>query len=94
MIPSKRLPYVPIIDRPPLKLPAGTRLVVWPVVNVEVWDIGRPMPRQALPPPTGITRLPDVPHWAWHVRTSTCRQDGTLTGSMAARLACVTPVPT
>jgi peptidoglycan/xylan/chitin deacetylase (PgdA/CDA1 family) len=24
------------------------------------------MPRQALPPPTGVTRLPDVPHWAWH----------------------------
>ena len=66
MIPSKRLPYVPIIDRPPLKLPAGVRLVVWPVINVEVWDIGRPMPRQVLPPPTHITRLPDVAHWAWH----------------------------
>ena len=66
MIPSKRLPYVPIIDRPPLKLPAGTRLVVWPVINVEVWDIARPMPRQVLPPPTHITRLPDFAHWAWH----------------------------
>ena len=66
MIPSKRLPYVPIIDRPPLKLPAGVRLVVWPVVNVEVWDIHRPMPRQVLPPPTHITRLPDFAHWAWH----------------------------
>jgi peptidoglycan/xylan/chitin deacetylase (PgdA/CDA1 family) len=39
---------------------------VWPVVNVEVWDIGRPMPRQVLPPPTGVTQLPDVPHWGWH----------------------------
>ena len=66
MIPSQRLPYSAIVDRPPLKLPGGARLVVWPIVNVEVWDIGRPMPRQALPPPTGITRLPDVPHWAWH----------------------------
>lgn len=66
MIPSKRLPYVPIIDRPPLKLPGGARMVIWPVVNVEVWDIGRPMPRQVLPPPTHVTRLPDFAHWAWH----------------------------
>ncbi len=66
MIPSKRLPYVPIIDRPPLKLPGGARMVIWPVVNVEVWDIKRPMPRQVLPPPTHITRLPDFAHWAWH----------------------------
>jgi allantoinase len=66
MIPSQRLPYSAIIDRPPLKLPGGARMVVWPIVNVEVWDIGRPMPRQALPPPTGITQLPDVPHWGWH----------------------------
>lgn len=66
MIPSKRLPYVPIIDRPPLKLPGGARMVIWPVVNVEVWDIKRPMPRQVLPPPTHVTRLPDFAHWAWH----------------------------
>jgi len=66
MTPSKRLPYSAIVDRKPLKLPRGVRLVVWPIVNVEVWDITRPMPRQALPPPTGVTRLPDVPHWAWH----------------------------
>lgn len=66
MRPEQRLRYSAIVDRQPLKLPRGVRLVVWPIVNVEVWDIGRPMPRQALPPPTGVTRLPDVPHWAWH----------------------------
>jgi peptidoglycan/xylan/chitin deacetylase (PgdA/CDA1 family) len=66
MIPSKRLEYSAIVDRPPLKLPGGARLVVWPVVNVEVWDIHRPMPRQVLPPPTHVTRLPDFAHWAWH----------------------------
>jgi allantoinase len=66
MIPTQRISYSAIVDRPPLRLPRGVRLVVWPIVNVEVWDIGRPMPRQALPPPTGITQLPDVPHWAWH----------------------------
>ena len=46
MIPSKRLEYSAIVDRPPLKLPGGARVVVWPVINVEVWDIHRPMPRQ------------------------------------------------
>jgi peptidoglycan/xylan/chitin deacetylase (PgdA/CDA1 family) len=66
MIPSERLPYSAIVDRAPLRLPRGVRLVVWPIVNVEVWDIGRAMPRQALPPPTGVTMLPDLPHWAWH----------------------------
>ncbi|MEI8034926.1 MAG: polysaccharide deacetylase family protein [Betaproteobacteria bacterium] len=66
MIPSARLDYSPIIDRPALKLPGRARVVIWPVINVEVWDINRPMPRQVLPPPTHITRLPDFAHWAWH----------------------------
>ena len=66
MRPEKRLSYSAIVDRKPLKLPRGVRMIVWPIVNVEVWDSERPMPRQALPPPTHVTRLPDVPHWAWH----------------------------
>src|SRR6476661_4190460 len=66
MIPSKRLPFTPMVGRPPLKLPGDARLVVWPIVNVEVWDILRAMPRQVLPPPTHITQLPDFAHWAWH----------------------------
>jgi peptidoglycan/xylan/chitin deacetylase (PgdA/CDA1 family) len=66
MIPAKRLRYSAIVDRPPLMLPDKARVVVWPVVNIEVWDIGRAMPRQVLPPPTGVTLLPDVPHWGWH----------------------------
>jgi peptidoglycan/xylan/chitin deacetylase (PgdA/CDA1 family) len=66
MIPRDRIDYSAIIDRPPLKAPAGTRLIVWPIVNVEDWDISRSMPRQVLPPPTGVTTLPDVPNWAWH----------------------------
>jgi peptidoglycan/xylan/chitin deacetylase (PgdA/CDA1 family) len=66
MIPARRLRYSAVVDRPPLSLPGGARVIVWPVLNVEVWDIGRPMPRQVLPPPTGVTQLPDVPHWGWH----------------------------
>jgi peptidoglycan/xylan/chitin deacetylase (PgdA/CDA1 family) len=47
-------------------LPGRARLVLWPIVNLEVWDISRPMPRQVLPAPTGASLLPDVPHWSWH----------------------------
>jgi peptidoglycan/xylan/chitin deacetylase (PgdA/CDA1 family) len=66
-LPKDRIDYSAIADRQRLKPPtADTRLIVWPIVNVEDWEIGRAMPRQVLPPPTGITKLPDVPNWAWH----------------------------
>lgn len=65
-IPRDRIPYSAIVDRPKRPLPGGARLVVWPIVNVEEWEIGRPMPRQVLPAPTGTSALPDVPNWAWH----------------------------
>ena len=66
MIPSQRVPYSAIVDRPPLKLPGGARIIVWSIVNLEVWDISRPMARQVIPAPTGQVLLPDVPNWSWH----------------------------
>jgi peptidoglycan/xylan/chitin deacetylase (PgdA/CDA1 family) len=66
MIPRERCDYSAIVDRPPLKLPGGARVVFWTIVNYEVWDIGRPMARQVLPAPTGVPLMPDVVHWAWH----------------------------
>ena len=66
MIPRERTPYSAIVDRPPLKLPGGARVVVWTIVNLEVWDIARAMARQVLPAPTGAVLLPDVPNWSWH----------------------------
>ena len=65
-VPRDRLPYSAIVDRPPLKLPGGARMVVWTVVNVEEWGIERAMPRTVLPPPMGQPLLPDLPNWAWH----------------------------
>ncbi len=65
-IPRERIPYSAIVDRPKLVLPNGARIVVWTIVNLEVWDIARPMARQVLPPPTGASLLPDVPNWSWH----------------------------
>ena len=66
MKPRERAAYSAIVDRPPLRLPQGLRLVIWPVVNLEVWEIERPMARQVLPAPTGIAVSPDLPNWAWH----------------------------
>ncbi len=66
MTPRDRAPFSAIVDRPKLKLPDGARLVVWTIVNLEVWDIGRPMARQILTPPQGIALQPDVPNWSWH----------------------------
>src|SRR6266481_5661317 len=66
MIPSERAEYSAIVDRPPLKLPNDARIVLWTIVNYEVWDISRPMARQVIPAPTGQVLLPDVPNWSWH----------------------------
>jgi len=67
MKPRERAPYSAIVDRPALKLPDGLRLVLWPVVNLEVWEIENPMARQVLPAPAATAPLiPDVPNWSWH----------------------------
>ena len=66
MQPRERTSFSAIVDRPPLRLPGGARVVVWTIVNLEAWDIARAMARQALPAPTGQPMLPDVPNWSWH----------------------------
>jgi peptidoglycan/xylan/chitin deacetylase (PgdA/CDA1 family) len=65
-IPRERTPFSAIVDRPPLRLPGNARVAVWTIVNLEVWDIGKPMARQVLPAPTGVALQPDVPNWSWH----------------------------
>ena len=64
--PHTRLDYLASVDRPRLSLPDGKRLAVFLVVNIERWDIARPMPRQVLTPPQGASVIPDLPNWAWH----------------------------
>ena len=66
MLPTERLSYSAISDRPPLKLPEGARLAVWVIVNVEEWDPKEARPRTVLPPPAGGSPMPDIPNWAWH----------------------------
>jgi len=66
MHPRERLEYSSIEGRPPLKFPDGVRLVVWPVLALEEWDMARPMARMVISPPQGEPQLPDHPNWSWH----------------------------
>ena len=66
ILPSQRVPYSAIIDRPKLVVPDGGRMLVWVIVNVEHWSMERPMPRTVLSPPMGQPLQPDLPNWAWH----------------------------
>jgi peptidoglycan/xylan/chitin deacetylase (PgdA/CDA1 family) len=66
MLPTDRIAYSAISERPKLTLPDGARVAVWVIVNVEEWDATQPMPRTVLPPPAGGSPSPDVPNWAWH----------------------------
>jgi allantoinase len=67
MLPRQRFEYSSPFHRPALRADGDTRLIIWPVVNIEEWEIERPMPRQVSPPPGGaVGAIPDVPNWAWH----------------------------
>jgi allantoinase len=53
MHPRERLAYSSIEDRPCLQFPTGIRIVIWPVLAPEEWDMGRPMARMVISPPQG-----------------------------------------
>ena len=65
-IPAIASPFQPIENRPPLRFPDGVRLVVWPVLSLEDWDLSRPMARMVITPPQGAPQIPDLPNWSWH----------------------------
>jgi peptidoglycan/xylan/chitin deacetylase (PgdA/CDA1 family) len=66
MLPTERLTYSAISERPVLTLPGKARMAVWVIVNVEEWDPKETMPRTVLTPPAGGAPMPDIPNWAWH----------------------------
>ncbi|RAI43000.1 polysaccharide deacetylase family protein [Rhodoplanes roseus] len=67
MHPRERFDFSSPFRRPALKTDDGTRLIVWPVINIEEWELERPMARQASPPPGGASgAVPDMPNWTWH----------------------------
>jgi allantoinase len=61
-----RIPYSAIVDRKPLKLPDGGRIIIWPVVNLEEWVPTEPLPRRILTPPGEGQHTPDIPNWCWY----------------------------
>ena len=62
---NPRADFSPIFDRKPLKLPGSARVAVWPVINVEEWDINEAMARTVLPTPQGVSVIPDIPNFGW-----------------------------
>lgn len=62
---NSRADYSPIFDRPKLSHPEDARVLVWPVINIEQWDINGPMPRTILPAPQGREVLPDIANYGW-----------------------------
>ena len=62
----ERLPHQPIINRPELLLKNNKKIILWVIVNLEVWDPDLPQPRNILPPPMNAPMLPDLPNWSWH----------------------------
>ena len=62
----ERLDYNPVINRPKLLLKNNKKMILWVLVNLEVWDPNLPQPRNVLPPPMNVPMLPDLPNWSWH----------------------------
>lgn len=53
-------------DRTPLLTPlGGARVLVNVVVNLEHWSLDAAMPRAVLPPPQGVSLIPDVANHSW-----------------------------
>ncbi len=67
MLSHGRTIFTPSFARASLApFPGGARLALHVIVNVEVWEYARAMPRTALPPPAGGGTVPDVPNFAWY----------------------------
>jgi len=66
MLPHERFDFSAITKRPKWKLPRGARVAVYTILNVEEWDIQKPIAREYVTSPAGVVTVPNVPNWAWH----------------------------
>ncbi len=62
---NPRADYSPIFHREPLRLPNNARVAVWPIINVEEWDINATMARAVIPSPQGVSLIPDIANFGW-----------------------------
>ena len=66
MNPGERVDYTLIDKRPKLSLPNSGKIIIWPILALEVWNIERAMARMVISPPQGQPMTPDHPNWSWH----------------------------
>ena len=66
MKPGERVDYTLIDKRPKLSLPNSGKIIIWPILALEVWNIERAMARMVISPPQGQPMTPDHPNWSWH----------------------------
>jgi allantoinase len=64
--PEQRFDFSALPKRKRWQLPEGKRLAVYTVVNVEEWDIEKPIAREYVTSPAGVATVPNIPNWAWH----------------------------
>ncbi len=64
--PHERFEYSALPQRKPLKLPNGARIAVYIMVNIEEWDIEKPIAREYVTSPAGVATVPNIPNWSWH----------------------------
>ena len=66
MKPEDRIDFSTIENRERLTLPDNGRIIIWPILALEVWSIERAMARMVISPPQGVPMTPDHPNWSWH----------------------------
>ena len=64
--PEQRFEFSAMPTRKRWRLPEGKRMAVYTIVNVEEWDIEKPIAREYVSSPAGVTTVPNIPNWAWH----------------------------
>lgn len=64
--PEQRFDFSAMPTRKPWHLPDGKRMAVYTIVNVEEWDIEKPIAREYVTSPAGVATVPNIPNWAWH----------------------------
>lgn len=65
-LPHERFDYSALPHRKRWSLPDGARMAVYTVVNIEEWNIEKPVAREYVTSPAGVATVPNIPNWAWH----------------------------
>jgi peptidoglycan/xylan/chitin deacetylase (PgdA/CDA1 family) len=64
--PEQRFEFSAMPQREKLSLPEGKRMAVYTIVNIENWDIEKPIAREYVTAPAGVVTVPNIPNWSWH----------------------------